>query len=337
MEHPAEYGTKLNESAAQLQHQPEDEPLIDPYGLPFEALDEVSDAPLEFEELTESLWEDLTDTYILATRYNRRSPYYLMLCHHLEKDIRQLGSLCITKAVLEQKDMKFPKLEGLSIKELYTMVSLHFRKCHSAFQDIRREGKGIDLSLLDWTCRWASLAEKLKATEEKIRKIQNGKIDPDKLLERAQVFKGETRGKRPAMDVQEIRNASSLPIIASYARELVQKKRQHDLEKAREERRRYRLEHSAKGSISTPMIRPAPAGDTTRIENLLRERLLENAKRSGDPADFEEIMNMDLDELKARYFQRSPGSVSSPSRPPGRTGPSDEVRKKLRDKRKKRK
>ena len=315
----------------------EEKQLYDPYGLPFEPLDEFSDAPLEFEKLTEALWEDLTETYILAASYNRRSPFYLILCNHLEKNIRQLGSLCVTKAVLEQKDMKFPKLEGLTIKELYTMVSLHFRKCHTAFQDIRKEGIGIDVTMMDWVCRWASLAEKLKATEEKIRKIESGKISADSLLERAQVFKGESRGKRPEIDTQEIRNASSLPIIGSYAGELVRKKRQEDARKAREERERRKLEQSPRGTISTPMIRPAPAGDPERFERFLRRQMLTDARESGDKAAVEEIKSLDLEGLKQRYLQRSDENISRLKDPPNRIGPSDDVRRKLREKRKKKK
>ena len=203
---------------------------LDPYGFPFEAVDEFTDAPLEFEELTASLWEDLTDTYVLSTRYNRHSPYYVFLCAHLEKDIRQLGSLCVTKAVLEQKDMKFPKLEGLTVKELYRMVSLHFRKCHTAFQELKSRGQGIDMNLMDWVCRWGMLAEKLKATEEKIRKIQSGKVSADSILERSGVFSdqpGEPRTERRTP--QEISRITSLPVMASYVRELVKRKRQAEL------------------------------------------------------------------------------------------------------------
>ena len=126
---------------------------LDDYGLPLEAPDHYSDAPLEFEELAEGIWEILTDTYISAASLNKLSPHYITLCTHLEKNIKQMGCLCVTKAVLEQKDFQFPKLDGMTVAELYTMVSLNFRKCRAAFQEIRDSDKGFDMERMDWVCR----------------------------------------------------------------------------------------------------------------------------------------------------------------------------------------
>ena len=192
---------------------------VDPFGLPFEPMDEFSDAPLEFEELAETLWKILNDTYVLSVKYNRHSPLYLELCCRLEKDIKQLGSLCLTKAVLEQKDLSFPKLEGLSVKELYAMVSLHFRKCRRAFEDGCDSGRGYDMEMLDQICRWGLLAERLKATEDRIQRIRSGKINVDQLLDREQVFSNNPRNKRPQRAPHEIRKAASLPVISSFASE----------------------------------------------------------------------------------------------------------------------
>ncbi len=47
----------------------------DDFELPFESLDEYSDAPLEFEELARTLRENLYDTYLQAIRYNHHSPH----------------------------------------------------------------------------------------------------------------------------------------------------------------------------------------------------------------------------------------------------------------------
>ena len=315
------------------------EPL-DPYGFPFEAVDEFTDAPLEFEELTASLGDDLTDTYVLSTRYNRHSPYYVFLCAHLEKDIRQLGSLCVTKAVLEQKDMKFPKLEGLTVKELYRMVSLHFRKCHTAFQELKSRGQGIDMNLMDWVCRWGMLAEKLKATEEKIQKIQSGKVSADSILERSGVFSGQSGESRPERRTpQEISRITSLPVMASYARELVKRKRQAEIRRAREERERKKMLGLPAGAIRpAPMIKPVPIGDSEKMAKYLRKELLEDAREAGDRDAVEEIKGMDLEALKEKYLSyRSPESAPVHETPPSRPGPSDDVRKKLREKRKKKK
>ena len=215
-------------------------PETDEFRLPFESLDEYSDAPLEFEELASTLWERLNDTYAQAVRYNRHSPHYQELCDHLEKNIRLLGSMCVTKAVLEQKGLIFPALEGLSVSALFSMVSLHFRKCDRAFLDIRDGGDGLDMGLLDRLCRWGILSERLKATEEKIRKIQSGKISADSLLERAEVFRREPRAKGPERERQAIRKVSSLPVLGSLARDILREKKRSDAEKRREERKQQR-------------------------------------------------------------------------------------------------
>ena len=100
---------------------------VDDCLMPFESLDEDSDAPLEFEEMALTLMERLNDTYDQSVRYYRHSPRYPELCDILEKNIRLLGRLCVTKAVLEQKGMTFPSLEEMTVRKLYGMVSLHFR------------------------------------------------------------------------------------------------------------------------------------------------------------------------------------------------------------------
>ena len=321
---------------------PEDGPvMIDPFGLPFEPMDEFSDAPLEFEELAETLWKILNDTYILSVKYNRQSPYYPKLCSHLEKDIKQLGSLCVTKAVLEQKDLSFPKLEGLTVKELYAMVSLHFRKCRQAFQDGCDAGKGYDMEMLDWVCRWALLAERLKATEEKIRKIRSGKINVDQLLERAQAFKNEPRGERVRRDPQEIRKAASLPVIRSFASQTVRERRKAERQRIREERAREKAKKKAvSGGIGG--VKPFPPLPMT--PEPLRDILMEKARSRGDEEAMEQIPKEDLDALEKRlhaYTQEirkeGPGGTVKRTAAPSRTGPSDSVRKKLREKRKKRK
>ena len=210
---------------------------VDDCLLPFESLDEYSDAPLEFEEMALTLWERLNDVYDQSVRYYRHSPRYSELCDILEKNIRLLGRLCVTKAVLEQKGMAFPGLEELTVKKLYSMVSLHFRKCDRAYCELRDNGDGLDMSLLDRLCRWTGLAEQLKATEEKIRKIRSGKISADSMLERAEVFRGEARGRRPERRPQPIRRAAALPVLGSFAREVLRDKKRRDAEKVREQRK----------------------------------------------------------------------------------------------------
>lgn len=336
--------SSLSDDADDTFFDPADEALmIDPFGLPFEPMDEFSDAPLEFEELAETLWNVLNDTYVISVKYNRHSPYYPKLCSHLEKDIKQLGSLCITKAVLEQKDFTFPKLQAMTIKELYAMVSLHFRKCSQAYKDCREAGKGFDMEMLDWVCRWALLAERLKATEEKIRKIRSGKINADQLLDRAQVFKGESRGNRPKRDPQEIRKTISLPVMRSYASEILRDHRKAERQRIREEKER---EKDKKGSVPVSgfrAARPFPAAPINTES--VRSLLLEDAEDRGDTEAMKKIREEDPSELAARlhelrqasYPEGSAGVKIKKSVSSSRTGPSNDTRKKLREHRKKKK
>ena len=294
-----------------------DSVTCDEYGLAFEPYDDFSDDPLEFEELAEAIWEVLTDTYIAAASYNKLSPHYITLCSHLEKNIRQMGSLCVTKAVLEQKDMQFPKMEGMTVQELYTMVSLHFRKCRAAYQELRDSGSGFDMERLDWVCRWGLLAEKLKATEARIQKIRSGKISADDLIGQSRVFyhtAGEKRGNR---NRRGIGKAASLPLLRSFAGELVRKKKREQAAKARAEREALK---DVPGGFRSPRCfspdKKQPACDE---EN-----------RRGYPAEL------------SKTGETGTESAAAPARnealfPGPGGGPSDAVRRKLREQRKKKK
>ena len=76
--------------------------------LPAEEISEFSDAPSEFEHTALLLWDDTKKVYVNACTANRFSENYLMFCDQLEKNIKQLGSYCLTKAVLEQGHGRFP-------------------------------------------------------------------------------------------------------------------------------------------------------------------------------------------------------------------------------------
>ena len=114
----------------------------------------------------------ISSTHYAAVRYNRLSPLYFTLMGYLEKDIKQLGSYCITKAVLEKGGEQFTGLDGIEMKELFSMVSVHFRKCCMAYNDLQKAGQGMDMNLVSWIFRWAVLADRLRITQEKIDKIK---------------------------------------------------------------------------------------------------------------------------------------------------------------------
>ena len=258
--------------------------------LPDESLIEFSNAPFEFESTAALLWQDTQTVYVHACTANRFSENYLTFCGMLEKNIKQLGSLCLTKAVLEQNGMSFPNLSKMSIKELVCMVSFHLRKAHAALEGIYQDNNVLGMTYLNWEFRWAGLGSRLKATEVKIQNIREGKINTDAMLKQAETFKGEPRTNtectiiestpaRTAMSLPAAPNA--LPINGSMARlmlglekeagiqaRLEMKERQRKLKEAeRLEREANRLSSRLNKPI-LPTKEMKALSDQVRAENL---------------------------------------------------------------------
>ena len=207
--------------------------------LPLEAANEFSDAPFEFAETTKWLWDDTKITYYHAEVENRFSENYLKLCGRLEKNIRKLGSCCLTKAVLAQRGIGFPELADLSIMELVKMVSLHLRKCHAAFNGCYYDNNFLGMAYLNWEFRWFELGNRLKATGVKIDKIKAGLLKADALLEQTEKFKDEPRtNDRPENEITRGMNLnpSALPIDSSAAREMLRNEKEAAKEEAKAQR-----------------------------------------------------------------------------------------------------
>ena len=371
-----EYAQSAGKTAANNDPQsnagPEDLPrfdqkeIADEYGLPFDPEGYYNSAPLEFEETAGSLWYFLNTLHYAATRYNRHSPAYFSLLKELEKNIKQMGSYCINRAVLEKSGTEFSNLGDMSVHELYCMVSLHFRKCRLAAREIEENEKSIDMSLVSWMFRLAALAERLKATEDKIQKIKDGRIDSEKLLEQSQIYKGEPHLRRDISNQKVssgLRGPSSLPVMKSHAKEVKrQKQKLEKQEKAKQremERAAKRVEKSGffgSAPFEPKPFRPMPLPKIPGIglnEDELKKLLMDEAKSRGDMTEAGIIAAESVQENIRRFYRiKERGSRSreqgtkagdqgacgkgSMVRGPG-TSPSDETRKKLREKRKKRK
>ncbi len=340
-----------------------EEILTDEYGLPFEPEGCYNSAPLAFEEMVQALWIVTNNAHYAATRYNRHSPTYMLLSDYLEKNIRQLGSCCITKAVLEKSGEEFTLLDNVSLHELYCMVSLHFRKCISAYNEVMGRGDALDMNIISRMFRWAALAERLKATEDKIQKIREGKINIDSMLERARVYKNEpgTRRDKSADTVNPRLRASSLPVMRSFANEIKRQNKEAEWATKREqleaERARKRLERGGiiePGSLISPgrtinpgrFIPPMKIPEIRMEPGQLRKLLADEAKSRGDFSEAEIIAHEDFDLLMERFrklrdegriIDKKPGTCNMTQADRSRMGPSDETRKKLREKRKKKK
>lgn len=192
-----------------------------------ESADEFSMAPYEFEESAIILWEDLQLTYHHACTANRFIEDYLKLCGRLEKNIKQIGSLCITKAVLEQNGLVFPDLRKMNVAELLGMVSFHLRKCHAAFRTIYQQNDFLGMSYLNWEFRWVELGNRLKATDVKIQNILSGKVNAENILKREEVKKRSSDEviNAGALPQNLPVNPAALPINGSLAREMIRRQK----------------------------------------------------------------------------------------------------------------
>ena len=226
--------SSIDEFYAQYQEMRDRALLGDRDGLPAESFENFSEAPLTFEEMAAGMRADLEKVYTLTGNMNRYSADYPTVCRQLERMIRRVGSCCVTKAVLEQKGFEFKSLDNLNVKDLYCMVSFNFRKTRTAYHDSERMKDCADMGLLELECRWVDLAEQLKATEEKIRLIRTGKLNADRMLERADLFKGEQPYQPRSSNVRAFpEKGRALPVIGSVARQMIAERRAE--KKAREE------------------------------------------------------------------------------------------------------
>ena len=327
--------------------QPEGEQVLcDDFGFPFEPEGMYNSAPIEFEEITKVLWTVLNNLNHAAIRYNRLSPYYPMLMQQLEKNIKHMGSLCITKVVLEQGGQEFPALSSVTIEELYKMVSVQFRKCCGAYNDFQKEDHMQEMSIITWLLRWAALSERLKSTQEKINRIKSGEVKVETLLKRETVYKDEPKMQRDMSHrmVSASVRASSLPIIKSFANVVKKQVREEEKEcRAAEREAKREAERAQGGGPRGPMYRPSyilPASPE-KLEKLSRERAvsgdretgaggqIERGQGPGDEGQWAQVGQTDRDqgpEAGGRWAQAGPCS-----------GPSPEKRKALRENRKKKK
>ncbi len=153
-----------------------EEAETDKYGFPFEPLEAVSTEPLGFVETAMRLHTASLELFRLVSRVSRFSPLFPRVSGRLEKMLAQLGSCCVTKAVLEQQQgEEFRFLNALTIDSLRRIAAFNLRKCHACFMESSASGffkpEAFDLSV-----RWAALDRRLEATGEKIEKIKAGKI-----------------------------------------------------------------------------------------------------------------------------------------------------------------
>ena len=322
--------------------------------LPDESLLDFSSTPYTFEESALLVAEDMEKLHYLAGTANRFSDKYLKCLPQLEKYINKAGSLCLTRAVLEQKGFTFPKLENLNTLDLLEKVSFHIRKCHAAIDGLYRDNDRLGFVYLQWELRWINLGERLKATETKIQRIKNGELKADALLRSDDSFwklaAAKTKPESERTPGSYV-NPSALPLLTSMAadmlrREQIIEKRKRDYERA-EERAMRSLGIRPIPPHPVPK-KPAPQPEEPAARQTVTEKqevpegmitegearriLIQEAISRGDHEAVLAIQKEDSETFEARW-ERHLAETASPGK---RAGPSDDVRKKLREKRKKR-
>ena len=353
--------------------------------LPDEPVNVFSNAPAEFEERSLMLWDDTQKLYYHACKANRFSENYLKYSQELEKNIRQMGSVCITKAALEQKGLEFPSLAELGVEELVRMSSYHLRKAHAALEGIYKDNNLLGLSYLKQEFRWDALISRLQATETKIQKIKDGKLNADNLLKQDENFRGalRTNENNDTGVTQRVQiNPAALPIDGAMARrmlslekaaekqaaevrkeklrkirELEKLERKLDrtpgtykpsmIELTREQKRQINesnaeylrkeiaemeAEEPKKNTPAAPEPRELAPGEISEAE--ARKILMEDAMKRGDQQALMEIPLEDAATFYQRWLRWSENLRERNNSP--RSGPSDEKRRALREKRKKR-
>ena len=353
--------------------------------LPDEPVNVFSNAPLEFEERSRILWNGTQKLYYHACKANRFSENYLKYSEELEKSIRQMGSVCITKAALEQKGLEFPSLAELCVEELVRMTSYHLRKANAALEGIYKDNSLLGLSYLKQEFRWDALISRLQATESKIQKIKDGKLNADDLLKQNENFRDapRTNENNNTGVTQRIQvNPSALPIDGAMARKMlsIEKDTQKQVDAVRKEKLRkireleklerkldrtpgmykpstIELTREQKREINecnaeylrkeitemeaaepevkqkAPEPREHAPGEISEAE--ARKILMEDALKRGDQQALMEIPLEDAATFYQRWLRWTENLRASNNSP--QNGPSNEKRKVLREKRKKRK
>ena len=291
--------------------------------LPVEDPELFSEDPLTFEEMTVALWQDVETNYCFSKILNRFSVNYLETSRSTAKGISKLASCCLTKAVLEKKGLFFPLFDNLNIEELYKMVSFNFRKCHAAVDETQNKNYQLWSQLLEMEFNWHALAERLKATEEKIRNIRDGKINVDSLIRQAEYFRqnsGTAQLRPQGPKLLPPSRAKAFPIMKQEIREAIPV----DSGKPKSESRKAEAVLVPESGQRSAALPPEdPEGDP--LEKRFRETVARFNSITADIDRIAGICGSVPDEVPEKHPPISYGS---------RSGPSNETRKKLREKRK---
>ena len=186
-------------------------PEKDSYGYPFEPFDAFSTEPASFLEKAMMLDSEAVEVFKQLRELNRHSPLFYQMSSDMEKIVSQLGSVCITKAVIEQQGENSSSMDQLlnrlTIDHLREWTAFNLRKCFASYMEsssvLHYNRMALNLSL-----RWSALDKRLLATAEKIEKIKSGLLKVD-LTDKAEELKKEVSSTEQPNEKTE-KNAAPL-------------------------------------------------------------------------------------------------------------------------------
>ena len=192
--------------------------------LPLESMDDFSTLPLSYEKIHATMLERVEDLFVLTSKYNRHSEKYLEALNCLEKGINCLGSVCITRIVLKRNKRELPMLHQLSTHKLFGMASFNYLKINAAIEEDMKNKGEFSIKLMNTLIRWNHVLEKLRATEEKILKINAGEICSTDYFRRANHFSERSQNSFYTPKQNEVpvyRKTTAYPIDFEAVRECV--------------------------------------------------------------------------------------------------------------------
>lgn len=203
-------------------------PNKDAYGYPFEPFDCFSTEPASFLEKAMMLDSEACDIFKQLRSLNRHSPLFYQMSSDMEKIVSQLGSACITKAVIEKQGQNAASmdqlLERLTIDHLREWTAFNLRKCFASYMEsssvLRYNRTALSLSL-----RWSALDKRLLATAERIEKIKSGEVRVD-LSDKAEELKKEAAPEKQTEKAEKAAaplrdSGAALPVDKAAVRESI--------------------------------------------------------------------------------------------------------------------
>ena len=270
----------------------------DKYGFPFEPYDSFSTEPLGFLETAMRLQTESVKVFRFMREVNRHSPLYYSMSSQLEKLLKELGSICVTKAVLEQQGQEFPLLDGLTIESLREKTAFNYRKCYSSFME-SMTGWRCNVSALSLSLRWAVLDKRLLATAEKIEQIKAGKVKIDLKDPAALPQKNEDTAKEASQEQEADDTAPSLaPKHRAFSvdKETLRKLLNADIVSTSEAERTDQPAAS-EDEVSVP--------SDVAVQDLHPEEPVSGQQEQNVPASYEANASADQDETELSDFDTS--------------------------------